>query len=109
MRKMNPILLMVLMYACSGGPSFVEEKDLVERDGLMYLEGSDVPYTGKAVGIYNGVNVVKNLNTIDSKTNKKVPRWSFECDYENGKIKEQYYYLDKRNNKINLTLINLIL
>ena len=100
MRKMNPILLMVLMYACSSGPSFVEEKDLVERDGLMYQEGSDVPYTGKAVGLYQAVNAIPDLPSVDASTNKKVPRWSFECDYENGKIKEQYYYLDKRNNKI---------
>lgn len=100
MRNIHQILLMVFIYACSGGPSFVEEKDLVERDGLMYLEGSDVPYTGKAVGIYQGVNTVPDLPSVDSRTNKKVPRWSFECDYENGKIKEQYYYLDKKNNKI---------
>jgi len=100
MRNIHQILLLVFIYACSGGSSFVEEKDLVERDGLMYLEGSDVPYTGKAVGIYQGVNTIPGLPSVDSRTNKKVPRWSFECDYENGKIKEQYYYLDKNNNKI---------
>jgi len=100
MRNIHQILLVVFIYACAGGPSFIEEKDLVERDGLMYLEGSDVPYTGKAVGIYQGVNAIPDLPSVDATTNKKVPRWSFECDYENGKIKEQYYYLDKKNNKI---------
>ena len=78
MKNINLILLILCMYACSSGSSFVEEKDLIERDGLMYQEGSDVSYTGKAVGIYQGVNAMPNLPAVDGSTYKKVPRWSFE-------------------------------
>ena len=46
----NLLIIFSLLVTSVSGSKDVDYKDLVERDGLMYEEFSNVPFTGKTTG-----------------------------------------------------------
>jgi antitoxin component YwqK of YwqJK toxin-antitoxin module len=89
-----------------GCPESVDFKDLVKREGIHYKKFSDVPFSGKTTGKYQGS--LRNgrrvgLWTDYYKSGKLLAKGTFEDDkpdglwviyYENGQLWEKGTYKD---------------
>ena len=84
------LTLMFIMTACSSGE--LTEKDLVEKDGLVYEKGSSKPFSGMISEEYPNGNLKYRKRFKDGKYNGSVVEF-----YENGKKKvESTYDMGKR-------------
>ena len=85
------ISLPLLLGGCGERPVAVQKaiegvdwEETEEREGIMYLKGSDTPYTGKAFELYGNGKKAGEANWKDGKRNGLTLEW-----YDNGqKLKE---------------------
>ena len=63
-------------------PEGVNQDELERREGIMYLKGSDTPYTGKSFTLWQNGQKQFERNYKDGKQDGLQTRW-----YENGKKK----------------------
>jgi antitoxin component YwqK of YwqJK toxin-antitoxin module len=80
------VLAIVLISACS---SEVTPDELVERDGLYYEKGSDVPFTGMVKSLYENGQLMDKGNFKDGEPDGP---WVFY--HENGQLSEKGNYKD---------------
>jgi len=69
-------------------PEGVDEDELEERGGIIYLEGSDTPYTGKSFDSYSGQSISKG-NFKNGKRDGPLTAW-----HSNGQKKQELNYED---------------
>ena len=62
----------------------VNEEELERREGIMYLKGSDAPYTGKVYGLYPNGHKEYETDFWNGKKDGIDTAW-----YENGNKKEE--------------------
>ncbi len=74
------VSLPLLLGGCGGKSINVEAVD--NRGGVLYLKGSDAPYTGKVFGLYESGQKEVEVNYKDGKAEGLGVSW-----YENGKKK----------------------
>ena len=70
-------------------PEGVNEEQLEEREGIVYLKGSDTPYTGKATSLYENGQKEHETNFKDGEVDGLSVYW-----YENGQKKLEVNYKD---------------
>ncbi|HIG83239.1 MAG TPA: hypothetical protein EYQ23_04120 [Verrucomicrobiales bacterium] len=70
-------------------PDGVPEEKLERRKGIIYLKGSDTPYTGKSFELNENGQKKGEVNMKDGKPDGLVFGW-----YENGKKKAEATYKD---------------
>jgi antitoxin component YwqK of YwqJK toxin-antitoxin module len=88
------VSLPLLLGGCGEKSKEVNQDELEEREGIIYLKGSDTLYTGKAYELYeNGVKKGE-VNFKDGKIDGLGSQW-----YENGvKKQSEVNYKDGRLN-----------
>ena len=70
-------------------PEGVNKKELEEREGIIYLKGSDTPYTGKAFILEENGNMMSEENFKNGKPEGLQLRW-----HANGQKKSEVNYKD---------------
>ena len=73
------------------------EEELEEREGIVYLKGSDTPYTGKVFGLYENGKKKQEGNLKDGKPNGLWVNW-----HENGQKGEQVNFKDGKEDGLNV-------
>ena len=86
-RILAPILLVVLLFPSLALGETVKGEDLVLRDGLYYKKFTDVPFTGKITGEFQG----------KLKNGKKEGPWVVYHD--NGQLMSKGTYKDGKKVK----------
>ena len=86
-RILAPILLVVLLFPSLALGETVKDEDLVLRDGLYYKKFTDVPFTGKITGEFQG----------KLKNGKKEGPWVVYHD--NGQLMSKGTYKDGKKVK----------
>ena len=83
-RFLAPILLVVLLFPSLALGETVKWDDLVEREGVYYKKFTDVPFTGKVTGQYQGKirNGKKDGSWVSYYKNGQL---SFKGTYKDGK------------------------
>ena len=96
-KKLLPLLLLILIGCSEPEPEILEYKSLVTRDGLHYRFDNDELYTGPVINIYkNGIN---QDSWFDGKKNKGYIKEGlfdgpFKSYYENGQIQVEVNFKD---------------
>ena len=88
----------------------VNQDELVLRDGIVYLKGSDTSYTGKVYGLYENGKKESEGNYKDGKFDGLLVLWhengqkSDEGNFEDGKmdgLHVKWYPNGKKNQEVN--------
>ena len=104
---MNPLRLLVLLVSLPlllGGCGEKHEREgvnaekLEEREGIMYLKGSDIPYTGKVYYLYPNGQKGAEANYKEGKRDGLIVLW-----HENGQKKEEVNMKDGKEDGLYLT------
>ena len=78
-------------------PEGVNQDELERREGIMYLKGSDTPYTGKSFTLWQNGQKQFERNYKDGKEDGLQTRW-----YENGKKKGEANFKDGKQDGLTM-------
>ena len=103
---MNPVhlfLIIVTLPLLLGGcgEKGVNEEELERREGIMYLKGSDAPYTGKSFRLFNNGQKMREENYKDGKPDGLHVGWhengqkGGEANFKDGKMISEKYWNSK--------------
>ena len=97
---MNPVPLFLIIVSlplllggCGEKHEGVNWEETEEREGIMYLKGSDTPYTGKTFGFWENGQKRSEQNFKDGERDGLYVKW-----YEDGQKRREINYKDGKAN-----------
>ena len=90
------MLVMLGLWGCASQKKIVDADNVIEREGIYYVEGESDPFSGEAVTYYDNGQLKSRVGFLNGKEHGKAILW-----YKNGqKESEMAFHNGKPHGKI---------